>query len=111
MRLPLAAAPLLALVTVASCVDGAAAHSVEVEGRLVQVAAGDGPGGWLLETEHGLLPVELPDDTAGTALPACVVIEVPAGTEIPEGDAAGVFEALDAAAQATGNSLVVTGFC
>jgi hypothetical protein len=102
---------LVAAGLLASCAPaGASNATVDVEGRLTQTMAGGGDAeGWILQTESGLLPLELPNG-APPRDATCVTVEVPDDFAQPS-DPTEIFDALDALVQETGDALPVSGYC
>jgi hypothetical protein len=101
----------LVAVGVASCAPaGASNATIDVEGRLTQTMAGSGAAeGWILQTESGLLPLELPDG-APPRDATCVTVQVPDDFGQPS-DPTEIFDALDALVHETGDALPVSGYC
>jgi hypothetical protein len=102
---------LVAVGLLASCAPaGASDATVDVEGRLLQTAAGGGASeGWILQTDSGVLPLELPSGAAPRDA-TCVTVRIPEGFGQPT-DPTEIFEALDALVQETGDALPVSAYC
>ena len=105
MRLMVAAALLFGL---AGCGTGAGADSLELEGKVTQIAASGGGRAYVIELAEGMLPLDV-----GEARPPLgatgVVVEVPDGVDVPE-DAAGRFDTLSAWTIERGEGLRVLGY-
>lgn len=100
----------LALVLLLSgcAADAGDAGTVELRGRITQLAAGGGDGAWVLESDSGFLPLELPDARPPMGATG-VVVEVPDGVEIA-GDDAEAFDALAAWTAESGEGLTVLDY-
>jgi hypothetical protein len=95
----------------ASCASaGASNATIEVEGRLIQTMAGGSDAeGWILQTDAGVLPLEL-FTSASPRDATCVTVEVPDDFGQPS-DPTEIFDALDALVQESGDALPVSGYC
>jgi hypothetical protein len=112
LRLPIRSlTALIAVGVLTSCASaGGSTGTVDVEGRLMQAVPGAGDTeGWILQTDAGVLPLELLDG-APPRDATCVTVQVPDDFGKPS-DPAEVFAALNALAQETGDALPVSDYC
>lgn len=104
------AVALTAVGALVSCASPAASSTtVDIPGRVTETAHADGAEGWILQTDFGILPLDVSAATPPRNAD-CVTIRVPGDFTAPV-DPQELFEALDDLALSTDAALAVVDYC